>query len=64
MVWQYVREHDLPYNELHDRDYPSVGCIPCTRAIRNGEGQRDGRWPGLPKIECGLHLAPSQEGNA
>jgi phosphoadenosine phosphosulfate reductase len=57
MVWEYVRAHNLPYNELHDRGYPSVGCIPCTRAIRSGEGMRDGRWAGSGKVECGLHTS-------
>jgi phosphoadenosine phosphosulfate reductase len=63
MVWRYIREHDLPYNELHDQSYPSVGCIPCTRAIRAGESLRDGRWPGTAKLECGLHFAPAVRGS-
>jgi phosphoadenosine phosphosulfate reductase len=63
MVWQYVREHELAYNDLHDRNYPSVGCIPCTRAVRAGEGPRDGRWPGSGKVECGLHIASTVRGN-
>ena len=54
-VWDYVRRHRLPYNPLHDQHYPSVGCFPCTRAIRPGEGARDGRWAGSSKTECGLH---------
>jgi phosphoadenosine phosphosulfate reductase len=49
--WDYVREHDLPYNELHDRGYASIGCTHCTKP---GTG-RDGRWEGLAKTECGLH---------
>jgi phosphoadenosine phosphosulfate reductase len=57
MVWRYVRARDLPYNELHDRQYPSIGCIPCTRSIRRGEGMRDGRWAGSVKVECGLHVS-------
>lgn len=57
MVWTYVREHDLPYNELHDEGFPSVGCVPCTRAIVPGEDLRAGRWPGSGKTECGLHVA-------
>jgi phosphoadenosine phosphosulfate reductase len=56
MVWRYVRARGLPYNELHDRQYPSVGCIPCTRSISPGEGQRAGRWAGSGKVECGLHV--------
>jgi phosphoadenosine phosphosulfate reductase len=50
-VWDYVREHDLPYNPLHDRGYSSIGCAPCTRP---GNG-REGRWAGQDKTECGLH---------
>ena len=49
--WDYIREHDLPYNELHDRGYASIGCTHCTLP---GAG-REGRWAGSAKIECGLH---------
>lgn len=55
-VWEYIRSHKLPYNELHDRDYPSIGCWPCTRAIKPGEDLRAGRWSGLAKTECGIHV--------
>jgi phosphoadenosine phosphosulfate reductase len=55
-VWQYIREHDVPYNELHERNYPSIGCTHCTRAVRPGEDPRAGRWAGLSKTECGLHI--------
>jgi len=55
-VWQYIREHDVPYNELHERNYPSIGCTHCTRAVRPGENPRAGRWAGLAKTECGLHV--------
>jgi phosphoadenosine phosphosulfate reductase len=55
-VWQYVHSHKLPYNELHDRHYPSIGCWPCTRPVQPGEELRAGRWQGLSKTECGLHL--------
>lgn len=55
-VWNYVRAHDVPYNPLHDSDYPSIGCTHCTRAVRPGEDPRAGRWAGLQKTECGLHL--------
>ena len=51
-VWNYVFEHDLPYNPLHDRGYSSIGCAPCTLP---GTG-RDGRWAGQDKTECGLHV--------
>jgi phosphoadenosine phosphosulfate reductase len=50
-VWSYVRDRDLPVNELHDRGYASIGCTHCTRP---GEG-RSGRWAGDEKTECGLH---------
>jgi phosphoadenosine phosphosulfate reductase len=50
-VWNYIAEHDVPYNELHDRGYSSVGCTHCTLP---GAG-RAGRWAGTDKIECGLH---------
>jgi phosphoadenosine phosphosulfate reductase len=55
-VWQYVRKHDVPYNALHDLNYPSIGCTHCTRAVRPGEGPRAGRWSGSSKTECGLHM--------
>jgi phosphoadenosine phosphosulfate reductase len=50
-VWRYISEHDLPYNELHDRGYPSIGCTHCTLPA---EG-REGRWAGTDKKECGIH---------
>jgi phosphoadenosine phosphosulfate reductase len=56
-IWQYIQEHGLPYNPLHDRGYPSIGCEPCTRAIRSGEPERAGRWWWEQgHQECGLHL--------
>jgi phosphoadenosine phosphosulfate reductase len=55
-VWRYIHEHDVPYNKLHDQDYPSIGCTHCTRAVRPGEDPRAGRWPGFAKTECGLHV--------
>ena len=54
-VWSYVVKNDVPYNELHDRNYPSIGCMHCTRAVKPGEDPRAGRWSGLGKTECGLH---------
>jgi phosphoadenosine phosphosulfate reductase len=59
-VWAYIREHDLPYNALHDQGYPSIGCAPCTRAIQPGEDERAGRWWWeLPEErECGIHFDP------
>lgn len=57
-VWDYVRENDVPYNELHDMGYPSIGCAPCTRAVKEGDDPRAGRWwweRGSDK-ECGIHF--------
>jgi phosphoadenosine phosphosulfate reductase len=60
-VWAYIRAHAVPYNKLHDRHYPSIGCAPCTRAVTQGEDLRAGRWWWeLPESkECGLHLRPA-----
>lgn len=55
MVWAYIRAHDLPYNELHDRGYPSLGCTNCTKRVESADSLRAGRWSGLDKTECGLH---------
>jgi len=57
-VWNYIRENNLPYNALHDSDYPSIGCAPCTRAVKPGEDARAGRWWWEPReqSECGLHV--------
>jgi phosphoadenosine phosphosulfate reductase len=55
-VWQYIRQHDVPYNVLHERSYPSIGCTHCTRAVLPGEDPRAGRWSGSAKTECGLHI--------
>lgn len=54
-VWRYIRENDVPYNPLHDRNYPSIGCEHCTRPVAPGEDPRAGRWSGTEKTECGLH---------
>lgn len=62
MVWTYIRSHDLDYNELHDQHYPSLGCMPCTRAVSEGEDPRAGRWPNFGKVECGLHAATNEDG--
>jgi phosphoadenosine phosphosulfate reductase len=59
-VWRYVQIHDVPYNELHDENFPSIGCAPCTRAVAPGEDFRAGRWwweQGDAR-ECGLHNRP------
>lgn len=54
-VWNYIREHDLVYNPLHDQNYPSIGCEQCTRPVMPGEDPRAGRWAESEKTECGLH---------
>lgn len=54
-IWNYIREHDLPYNPLHDRGYPSIGCVPCTTPVEPGSELRAGRWAGTTKRECGLN---------
>jgi len=60
-VWTYLKQNNVPYNALHDRGYPSIGCDPCTRAVKPGEHPRAGRWwweqEGVRK-ECGLHAIP------
>ncbi|HEV3087846.1 MAG TPA: phosphoadenylyl-sulfate reductase [Candidatus Elarobacter sp.] len=58
-VDRYVAEHDVPLNVLHFEGFPSLGCVPCTRAVAPGEDPRAGRWPGFAKTECGIH-APAQ----
>lgn len=55
-VRDWVRTHDVPYNPLHDQGFPSIGCMPCTRAVKPGEDPRAGRWSGFDKKECGLHI--------
>jgi phosphoadenosine phosphosulfate reductase len=57
-VWHYIRSNNVPYNVLHDRGYPSIGCEPCTRAIQPGEDVRAGRWwwENPESKECGLHV--------
>ncbi len=57
-VWEYIKAHDVPYNKLHDRFYPSIGCAPCTRSVTPGEDIRSGRWwwESAEGKECGLHI--------
>ncbi|MBS1501158.1 MAG: phosphoadenylyl-sulfate reductase, partial [Bacteroidetes bacterium] len=57
-VKEYIRMHNVPYNTLHDRGFPSIGCQPCTRAVQPGEDFRAGRWwwEDQSKKECGLHV--------
>jgi len=58
-VWEYIKENEVPYNPLHDQNYPSIGCTYCTRPVQPGEDPRAGRWSGTGKIECGLHIKTS-----
>jgi phosphoadenosine phosphosulfate reductase len=57
-VWDYVKSQGVPYNALHDRGYPSIGCAPCTRAVKPYEDERAGRWwwESAENRECGLHV--------
>jgi phosphoadenosine phosphosulfate reductase len=57
-VWDYIKANKVPYNKLHDNGYPSIGCEPCTRAVKEGEDLRAGRWwwESESDKECGLHM--------
>ena len=59
-IWDYIRTYDIPFNPLHLHGYPSIGCLPCTSAVAEGEDERAGRWRGSKKTECGIHMAPSR----
>lgn len=61
-VWNFILKHEIPYNPLHDRGYPSIGCWPCTAPVAEGEDERAGRWAGSMKKECGLHVIEVQDG--
>jgi len=54
-VWDYIRAHNVPYNELHDQHFPSIGCTHCTTPVMPGDDPRSGRWKSSTKTECGLH---------
>ncbi len=54
-VWTYIKVHEVPYNPLHDRNYPSIGCTHCTAPVEPGGDPRAGRWKHFAKTECGLH---------
>ena len=58
-VWDYIHKNDVPYNVLHDKGYPSIGCAPCTRSVESGEDIRAGRWwwEAPESKECGLHIS-------
>lgn len=62
-VWGFIVKNNVPYNPLHDRNYPSIGCWPCTRPVANGEDERAGRWAGKVKKECGLHVVEHEGGS-
>lgn len=63
-IWHYIRSNGVPYNPLHDKGYPSIGCEPCTRAIQPGEDIRAGRWwwESADQKECGLHVVTDTDG--
>ena len=56
-VWEYIKSSHVPYNQLHEKGFPSIGCMPCTRKVKSGEDARSGRWwwEGTGHKECGLH---------
>jgi phosphoadenosine phosphosulfate reductase len=56
-VDEYIERHDVPVNPLTRQGYPSIGCMPCTKPVADGEDPRSGRWAGRDKTECGLHLS-------
>ena len=62
-VWDYIKKNNVPYNELHEKGFPSIGCQPCTRAIKPDEDVRAGRWwwEQPEKRECGLHNSPNKK---
>ncbi len=61
-IWKYVHANDVPYNPLYEQGYPSIGCDTpvCTRPVKPGDDPRSGRWAGLGKTECGIHLDGNQ----
>ncbi len=59
-VWNYIRDHKIPYNPLHDAGYRSIGCQPCTHKT-SGDNERAGRWIGFNKVECGIHTFLSKK---
>jgi phosphoadenosine phosphosulfate reductase len=60
-VWNYIHEHKIPYNPLHDQGYRSIGCQPCTGRTGDGDHERAGRWTGFNKVECGIHTFLSRK---
>lgn len=61
-LWAYIFANDVPYNPLHDQNYPSLGCTYCTKPVAAGADPRSGRWQGFEKDECGLHVQDEEEG--
>jgi phosphoadenosine phosphosulfate reductase len=61
-VWDYIREHGIPYNPLHDQGYRSIGCWPCTQRTLEAGNDRAGRWTGFNKTECGIHTFMPKKG--
>jgi phosphoadenosine phosphosulfate reductase len=61
-VWDYLRDHKIPYNPLHDQGYRSIGCVPCTQKTAAGDNERAGRWIGFNKVECGIHTFMARKG--
>jgi phosphoadenosine phosphosulfate reductase len=61
-LWGYIKANEVPYNALYDQGYPSIGCNTpvCTRPVAEGDDPRSGRWAGLGKTECGIHLDGQQ----
>lgn len=62
-VWNFIYKNEIPYNLLHDQNYPSIGCQPCTAPVMPGQDERAGRWAGTKKKECGLHVIEHQDGS-
>jgi phosphoadenosine phosphosulfate reductase len=60
-IWNYIHEHKIPYNPLHDQGYRSIGCMTCTVKSGDGENERAGRWTGFNKVECGIHTFMSKK---
>lgn len=60
-IWNYIHEHEIPYNPLHDQGYQSIGCMTCTRKVGQGQDERAGRWTGFKKVECGIHTFMSKK---
>jgi phosphoadenosine phosphosulfate reductase len=60
-IWDYIRQHKIPYNPLQDQGYRSIGCMTCTRKTGDDEDERAGRWTGFKKVECGIHTFMSKK---